>query len=152
MPIQIAQEISINYIGVLKDILELDYGLLHTPVILLKCKWMKRVDNQGNNTYTRDEAGFLVVNFCHKLPRLANPLYFWVRLFKFSSMIFKINLVGRWFYAKRLAQNGRCWTHLILLSPLHQKHRDWAFQQRFHYLYQQYHWSEQLNSLLKITC
>jgi hypothetical protein len=36
----------------------------------------KRVDNMGNNTYTRDEAGFLVVNFCHKLPRMANPFNF----------------------------------------------------------------------------
>ena len=52
VPTQIAQEILVNYIGVLKDFLELDYGLLYTPVILLKWKWMKRVDNWGNNTYT----------------------------------------------------------------------------------------------------
>jgi hypothetical protein len=45
-------------------------------VILLKCEWMKRVDNRGNNTYTRDEAGFLVVNFRHKLPRMADPFIF----------------------------------------------------------------------------
>ena len=76
VPTQTAQDISVNYVGVLKDILELDYGPIHTPVILLKCDWMKRVDNRGNNTYTRDEAGFLLVNFRHKLPRLADPFIF----------------------------------------------------------------------------
>jgi hypothetical protein len=68
VPTQNAQEISVNYVGVLKDVLELDYGPLHILVILLKCEWMKRVDNRGNNMYTQDEVGFLLVNFRHKLP------------------------------------------------------------------------------------
>ena len=76
MPTQNVHEISVNYIGVLKDILELDYGPLHTPVILLKCKWMKKVDNRRNNMYTQDEAGFLLVNFHYKLPQMANPFIF----------------------------------------------------------------------------
>jgi hypothetical protein len=45
-------------------------------VILMRCDWMKRIDNRGNSTYTRDEAGFLVVNFRHKLPRMADPFIF----------------------------------------------------------------------------
>jgi hypothetical protein len=76
VPTEDAREVSINYVGVLKDILKLDYGPLHTHVNLMKCKWMKRADNRGNNTYARDEAGFLLVNFCHKLPRMADPFIF----------------------------------------------------------------------------
>jgi hypothetical protein len=37
-------EMSLNYVGVVKDILKLDYGPLHTPVILLQCSWLKRQD------------------------------------------------------------------------------------------------------------
>jgi hypothetical protein len=37
---------------------------------------MKRADNRGNNTYAQDEAGFLLINFHHKLPRMANPFIF----------------------------------------------------------------------------
>jgi hypothetical protein len=76
VPAEDAQEVSINYIGVLKDILKLEYGPLHTHVNLMKCEWMKGADNQGNNTYARDEAGFLLVNFRHKLPRMADPFIF----------------------------------------------------------------------------
>ena len=46
------------------------------PVILLRCEWLKPYDNCGNATYIRDDAGFLVVNFRHKLRRLANPFIF----------------------------------------------------------------------------
>jgi hypothetical protein len=35
-------EVSLNYVGAVKDILKLDYGPLHTPVILLRCSWLKR--------------------------------------------------------------------------------------------------------------
>jgi hypothetical protein len=76
VPTEDAREVSINYVGVLKDILKLDYEPLHTHVNLMKCEWMKRVDNRGNNTYARDEAGFLLVNFRHKLPRMADPFIF----------------------------------------------------------------------------
>ncbi len=34
-------EALVNYVGVLKDILELDYGALQTKVILLRCEWVK---------------------------------------------------------------------------------------------------------------
>jgi hypothetical protein len=63
-----ADEVSLNYVGVLKDILKLDYKPLHTPMIILCCKWMKMQDNRGNPTYTKDDVGFLIVNFRHKLP------------------------------------------------------------------------------------
>jgi hypothetical protein len=71
VPTEDAREVSINYVGILKDIFKVDYGPLHTPVILMRCDWMKRIDNRGNSTYTRDEAGFLVVNFW-----MADPFIF----------------------------------------------------------------------------
>jgi hypothetical protein len=37
---------------------------------------MKRQDNRGNPTYVRDEAGFLVVNFRHKLLKTSDPFIF----------------------------------------------------------------------------
>ena len=32
--VQDAMDVLVNYVGVLKDILKLDYGPLHTPIIL----------------------------------------------------------------------------------------------------------------------
>jgi hypothetical protein len=37
VPTKDAREVSINYVGVLKHILKLDYGPLHTHVNLMKC-------------------------------------------------------------------------------------------------------------------
>jgi hypothetical protein len=71
-----AAHVSMNYVGVLKDILKLDYRLLHSPVILLRYEWFKQQDTWGNCTYTRDDAGFLVVNSRHKLPWLSDPFIF----------------------------------------------------------------------------
>jgi hypothetical protein len=76
MPPGSATEPSVNYVGVLKDILELDYGALHTRISLLRCEWVKPLDTRGNSTYVRDDAGFLLVNFRHKLPRMAEPFIF----------------------------------------------------------------------------
>jgi archaeosine-15-forming tRNA-guanine transglycosylase len=56
--------------------LKLDYGQLRTPIILFRCEWMKRQDNRGNPTYIRDDAGFLVVNFRHKLARASDAFIF----------------------------------------------------------------------------
>ena len=67
---------TVNYVGVLRDILELDYGTLSTRVILLRCDWVKPRDNRGNPTYTRDELGFLLVNFRHTQPRMLEPFIF----------------------------------------------------------------------------
>jgi len=69
-------EVSLNYVGVLQDILKLDYGPLRTPVILFRCEWLKREDNRGNSTYVRDDAGFMVVNSRHKVPKMSDPFIF----------------------------------------------------------------------------
>ena len=37
---------------------------------------MKRGDNRGNPMYVRDDAGFMVVNFRHKLPKMSEPFIF----------------------------------------------------------------------------
>jgi hypothetical protein len=76
VPTEDAQDVSINYVGMLRDILKLDYEPMLTPVILLRCEWIKRSDNRGNPTYVRDETGFLVVNFRHKLPSMCDPFIF----------------------------------------------------------------------------
>ena len=69
-------EVSLNYVGVLQDILKLDYGPLRTPVILFRCEWLKIEDNRGNPTYVWDDAGFMVVNSRHKLPKMSEPFIF----------------------------------------------------------------------------
>jgi hypothetical protein len=76
VPTEDARDVAVNYVGVVKDILKLDYGLVHTPVILLRCEWVRGHDNRGNPTYIRDKAGFLFVNFRHKMPKLAEPFIF----------------------------------------------------------------------------
>jgi hypothetical protein len=68
--------IQMNYVGMFKDIMQLDYGHVHAPVILFKSKWIKSKDNRGNDTYIRDDVGFVVVNFKHKLPVLQEPFIF----------------------------------------------------------------------------
>ena len=70
------EESAVNYVGVLRDILELDYGTLSTRIILLRCDWVKTHDTQGNPTYMRDEASFLLVNFRHTQPRMLEPSIF----------------------------------------------------------------------------
>ncbi len=54
-----------NYVGMIKDIMQLDYGLASTLIILLRCEWIKCTYNQGSNIYIKDDARFLVVNFKH---------------------------------------------------------------------------------------
>jgi hypothetical protein len=76
IPTADARDVSVNYVGVLKDILKLDYGPLSSPIVLLRCQWAKQRDSWGNPTYTRDDAGFLVVNLRHNLPRLSDPFIF----------------------------------------------------------------------------
>jgi hypothetical protein len=56
--------------------MQLDYGHIHTFVILFKCEWIKFKDNQSNDTYIRHDVGFVVVNFKHKLPMLQKPFIF----------------------------------------------------------------------------
>jgi len=61
---------QLQYVGVLKDILQLDYGTMSNPIVLFRCDWARNaLDNRGNPTYKRDDAGFLMVNFKHMLPK-----------------------------------------------------------------------------------
>jgi hypothetical protein len=71
-----AKAIHMNYVGVFKDILQLDYGHVHTPIILFKCEWIKFKDNQGNDIYIRDDVRFAIMNFKHKLLVLQESLIF----------------------------------------------------------------------------
>jgi hypothetical protein len=48
---------QLHYVGVLKEILELDYGVVSTPIILFRCDWVRNgLDNRDNPTYKWDEA------------------------------------------------------------------------------------------------
>ncbi len=38
-------QMSIHYVEVLKDILELDYGRVQSPIIIFRFDWMKQKDN-----------------------------------------------------------------------------------------------------------
>jgi hypothetical protein len=41
VPTMEATDVSVNYVGVVKDILKLDYGPLSRPIVLLRCQWAK---------------------------------------------------------------------------------------------------------------
>jgi hypothetical protein len=66
----------VQYVGVLKDILKLDYGRVQSPIIIFWCVWMKWKDNWGNPTYVRDDVGFLTINFWHRLLMTFEPFIF----------------------------------------------------------------------------
>lgn len=42
-----ARDLSLNFVGVLKDILKLDYGHLHTPMANFRCEWIKQKTLEG---------------------------------------------------------------------------------------------------------
>jgi hypothetical protein len=76
VPTEDATDVSINYVGVVKDILKLDYKPMSRPIILMRYQWAKRSDNQGNPTYIHDDTGFLIINVRHNLPRMLDPFIF----------------------------------------------------------------------------
>jgi hypothetical protein len=41
MPTTNVFEIFVNYVGILKNIFKLDYGLMHNHVIIFRCEWIK---------------------------------------------------------------------------------------------------------------
>ncbi len=45
MPTVDVHEVFVNYVGILKDIFKLDYGLVHNPMIIFRCEWIKQEDN-----------------------------------------------------------------------------------------------------------
>jgi hypothetical protein len=36
-----ARDLSMNFVGVLKDIFKFDYGPMHIPMVIFTCEWMK---------------------------------------------------------------------------------------------------------------
>jgi len=68
---------SIQYVGVLKDIILLDYGPVSQPMVFFKCEWVTHGSNRcGNPTNKRDEDGFLLANFCHLKANINEPYVF----------------------------------------------------------------------------
>jgi hypothetical protein len=68
---------QIQYVGTLKQILQLDYGLMFSPIVLFCCSWVKNgIDNRGNLIYKQDEACFLFANFHHLLHEFDEPFVF----------------------------------------------------------------------------
>jgi hypothetical protein len=37
----VRDQMSVQYVGLLKDILKLDYGCVRSPIIIFRCEWMK---------------------------------------------------------------------------------------------------------------
>lgn len=61
----------IQYVGILKQILKLDYGPMSSPIVLFHCSWVKNgTDSRGNPTFNRDNASFLLASFRHLLHEL----------------------------------------------------------------------------------
>jgi len=81
---------QIQYVGTLKEILQLDYGPMVSLIVLFHCNWVKNgTNNKGSPTYKRDDARFLLANFHHMLHMsLMNLLFF---LHKFSKRFFGMN-------------------------------------------------------------
>jgi hypothetical protein len=102
-----AIEVSVNYVGVLKDILKLNYGPLYTPMIILRCEWMKRQDNRGNPTYTKNGAGYLIVNFHHKLPQMEESFIFLSQATQVFFPMLKEDLVGKLYCKTKHGQGER---------------------------------------------
>ncbi len=68
---------ALQYVGILKDIILLDYGPISQPVILFKCDWVRNgLDRWGNATYKHDDDGFLLVNFRQLKARVDEPFVF----------------------------------------------------------------------------
>jgi hypothetical protein len=68
---------SIQYVGVLKDIILLNYRPVSQPVVLSKCDWITPgFDRWGNPTYKWDEDGFLLVNFHNLKAKITKPFVF----------------------------------------------------------------------------
>jgi hypothetical protein len=64
-------------VGVIKDILLLDYKFVSQLMVLLKCDWVTHgFDRWGNPTYKQDENGFLLANFCHLKANIDEPYVF----------------------------------------------------------------------------
>jgi hypothetical protein len=64
----------IKYVDILKEILQLEYGIVPSPIVLFPYKGVKNGnDNKGNPTYKQDDVGFMLVNFWHFLHAFDGP-------------------------------------------------------------------------------
>ncbi len=67
---------QIQYVGTLKEILQLDYGPMASPIVLFCCNWVKN-GNNNKHQYKQDDARFLLANVCHILHMsLMNHFFF----------------------------------------------------------------------------
>jgi hypothetical protein len=68
---------SFQYVGVLKDIILLNYEPMSQPVVLFKCDWVTpRFDRWGNPMYKRDEDGILLANIYKLKVEVIEPFVF----------------------------------------------------------------------------
>jgi len=68
---------TIQYVRTLKEILQLDYGLISSPITLFRCQWLKNgIHNKRIPTYVRDDVGFFLTNFWHFLHEFDEPFVF----------------------------------------------------------------------------
>jgi hypothetical protein len=67
----------IQYVGTLKEILQLDYGPMFSPFVLFHWCWVKNgTDYRENPTYKRDDDSFVLANFRHLLHEFDEPYVF----------------------------------------------------------------------------
>jgi hypothetical protein len=50
-PTNDAIDVSMHYVGILKNMFWLDYGPIHTPINFFRCEWVKWENNWTNPTY-----------------------------------------------------------------------------------------------------
>ncbi|KAL3675553.1 hypothetical protein R1sor_025501 [Riccia sorocarpa] len=67
---------GVEYVGVLQEIIRLDYGALETPVILFKCLWVDADWSSRQPSMKFDSQGLLLANFNRMLPVTADPYVF----------------------------------------------------------------------------
>ncbi len=104
MPTLDAKNLPLNFVDALKDILKLDYGHLHTPITIFKCKWIKQEGNTRNPTYVQDDVGFFMINLCHYHPSFS---YFLVKQHKCFFQMTSRSQVGKLCCGKKFIPRGR---------------------------------------------
>jgi hypothetical protein len=100
VPIEDAREVSINYVGILKDIFKVEYGPLHTPVILIRCDWMKRIDNRGNVYVMKQDFWWLI--FVTSFLEWLIHSFFPIMRPRFFFLMIRRNQGGRWLSQHRI--------------------------------------------------
>ena len=65
-----------SYVGILVDILRLDYGPTSMPIVLMKGKWVRADWDSHRPSMKRDAYGFLLVDTKRTLPMTSEPFIF----------------------------------------------------------------------------